>query len=162
MLDEIRVHELVASLQGVLSTPGRTVLAATALLSLLFVIQTFRTWYRLRHTPGPFLNSITPLVMTYHCFKEDISMYTYELTRKYGPLVRVQPNVVVYEDPETMRRVCSVKANFTKGLWFEFSRWDLERYSCIAMRDNESRKERKTKLLPAVRHLFFFFFFFFF
>ncbi|KAK0702761.1 cytochrome P450 [Lasiosphaeris hirsuta] len=124
-------------------------LSAIAAFALITAIQTFRAWWRLRHVPGPFLNSITPLVMTYHCFKGDITNYTHNLTVKYGQLVRVQPNVVVYNDPETFRRICSLKANYTKGLWFEFSRWDLDRYSCIAMRDNESRKDRKTKLLPA-------------
>ncbi|KAK0644013.1 cytochrome P450 [Cercophora newfieldiana] len=126
------------------------ILAYTAIgLCLWTALYVFRTWRRLSHVPGPFLNSITPLVLTYHCLKEDINTYTYELSLKYGPLVRVAPNVVAHYDPETLRRVCSVKANYTKGLWFEFSRWDLERYSCIAMRDNESRKIRKTKLLPA-------------
>ncbi|KAK5653714.1 hypothetical protein OQA88_8745 [Cercophora sp. LCS_1] len=133
--------------QSKLSSPVLSILALVV-ASAVF-LQIFVTWRRLRHIPGPFLNSISPLVMTYHCLKEDISDYSHRLTIKYGPLVRVSPNVVMYEDPETMRRVCSVKANYTKGLWFEFSRWSLERYSCIAMRDNESRKERKAKLLPA-------------
>jgi len=88
--------------------------------------------------------------MTWHCIKEDITVYTHSLTVKYGPLVRVSPNVVMYSDPDTFRRVCSVKANYTKGLWFEFSRWDLHRPSLIAMRDNESRKDRKSRLSPAV------------
>ncbi|KAH6649549.1 cytochrome P450 [Chaetomium tenue] len=150
MIEEIsHLRELLGSLQGIVATPGKAVLAATAICSLIAAIHVFRAWWRLRHIPGPFLNSITPLAMTYHCFTEDVTTYTYNLTRKYGPLVRVQPNVVVYNDPETLRRICSVKADYTKGLWFEFSRWNLERYSCIAMRDNESRKERKTKLLPA-------------
>lgn len=144
-----RSYEFLGSLQSIVATPCEAILAATTIFSLIAAIHVFRTWWRLRHIPGPFLNSITPLVMTYHCFKEDITTYTYNLTREYGPLVRVQPNVVVYDNPETLRRICSVKANYTKGLWFEFSRWHLERYSCLAMRDNESRKERKTKLLPA-------------
>ncbi|KAK3360741.1 cytochrome P450 [Lasiosphaeria hispida] len=142
MLEAIRA-------QGAPPPLASAILAVMAAFALIALIQTFCTWWRLRHIPGPFLNSITPLVMTYHCFKGDITNYTHNLTVKYGRLVRVQPNVVVYNDPETFRRVCSLKASYTKGLWFEFSRWDLDRYSCIAMRDNESRKERKTKLLPA-------------
>lgn len=126
------------------------VLASTFLVILGAVVPVIRQWYRLRHIPGPFLNSITPLVLAYHSWKEDYCTYVYRLCQEYGPLVRVTPNVVVFSDAQTFRYICSVKANYTKGLWFEFSRWDLERYSCIAMRDNESRKERKMKLLPAV------------
>ncbi|KAH6855585.1 cytochrome P450 [Chaetomium sp. MPI-CAGE-AT-0009] len=147
MVEASTARELLG-LSFLSSTSGifATLILAIATASLF---QVFRQWRRLRHVPGPFLNSITPLVLTYHCLKEDITTYTYNLTVKYGPLVRVSPTVVVHSDPETFRRVCSTKANYTKGLWFEFSRWDLERYSCIAMRDNESRKGRKTKLLPA-------------
>lgn len=143
-----RARELLGWLQPT-SRVVTLALGATVILGLVFVVRTFLTWRRLRHVPGPFLNSITPLVLTYHCLKNDVTTYTYELSLKYGPLVRIQPNVVVHYDPDTFRRVCSVKANYSKGLWFEFSRWDLNRPSCIAMRDNESRKIRKTKLLPA-------------
>ncbi|KAK4153255.1 putative cytochrome P450 E-class, group I [Chaetomidium leptoderma] len=122
---------------------------STFLLILAAVVPVIRQWYRLRHIPGPFLNSITPLVLAYHSWKEDYCTYVYRLCQEYGPLVRVTPNVMVFSDAQTFRHICSVKANYTKGLWFEFARWDLERYSCIAMRDNESRKERKIKLLPA-------------
>ena len=127
------------------------IVGSTLILILAAVVPVIRQWYRLRHIPGPFLNSITSLVLVYHSWKEDHCTYVYRLCQEYGPLVRVAPNVVVFSDGPTFRYICSVKANYTKGLWFEFTRWDLERYSCIAMRDNESRKERKMKLLPAVR-----------
>ncbi len=127
------------------------VVGLTFILILITVVPVIRQWYRLRHIPGPFLNSITSLVLVYHSWKEDHTTYVYRLCQEYGPLVRVAPTVVVFCDGPTFRYICSAKANYTKGLWFEFSRWDLKRYSCIAMRDNESRKERKMKLLPAVR-----------
>lgn len=144
------VNTAWASFQHESSVKPTTVIAALAVtVGIWLVNNLFQTWRRLSHVPGPFLNSITPLVLTYHCLKEDINTYVYNLSLKYGPLVRVSPNIVAHFDPETFRYVCSYKANYTKGLWFEFSRWDLEHYSCIAMRDNESRKERKTKLVPA-------------
>jgi len=125
-------------------------LCAFMLLLTIITIQTTRQYLRLRHVPGPFLNAITPLALTYHCLKGDVSHYTYELCRRYGPLVRVQPNVVVFSDPQTFRRICAVKSGYSKGLWFEFSRWDLDRPSCIAIRDDEGRRERKGRLLVAV------------
>ena len=130
-------------------------LCAFMLLLTIITIQTTRQYLRLRHVPGPFLNAITPLALTYHCLKGDVSHYTYELCRRYGPLVRVQPNVVVFSDPQTFRRICAVKSGYSKGLWFEFSRWDLDRPSCIAIRDDEGRRERKGRLLVAVSFLSF-------
>ncbi|KAK1828873.1 cytochrome P450 [Podospora conica] len=139
-----------ASFKDESSIKPTTVIAALAVAVGLWLVNSlFQTWRRLSHVPGPLLNSLTPLVLTYHCLKEDINTYVYNLSLQYGPLVRVSPNIVAHFDPETFRHVCSYKANYTKGLWFEFSRWDLDHYSCIAMRDNESRKERKAKLVPA-------------
>ena len=146
--------ELIGSLDRSTNLETRTlILTGSLLLVSGLLIRLFLTWQRLRHVPGPFLNSITPLVLTWHCIQEDITEYTHGLTKKYGPLVRVSPNVVMYSDPDTFRRICSVKANYTKGLWFEFSRWDLKRPSIIALRDNESRKDRKSRLSPAVSPL---------
>ena len=103
---------------GTLVLAGVLVLGITALARSLFL-----SWQRLRHVPGPFLNSITPLCLTWHCLKEDITVYTHSLAQKYGPLVRISPNVVMFSDPDTFRHICSVKANYARGLWFEFTRW---------------------------------------
>ncbi|KAK4182202.1 cytochrome P450 [Podospora australis] len=119
------------------------------LLGVFIIKPAISQWSRLRHVPGPFLNSITPLVYAWHTIRDGQAKYVYSLCQKYGPVVRVTPNTVVVSDPQTLRYFCSLKANYTKGLWAEFTRWDLKRYSCIAMRDNESRRERKKKLLPA-------------
>jgi len=153
MAQSANIGELLSSLD--LYSPSRILGTIAFTILLAISVQVSRQYYRLRHIPGPFLNALTPLVLTYHCIKGDITAYTYSLAEKYGPLVRVSPNIVMHSDPDTFRRVCSVKANYTKGLWFEFSRWSLERYSCIAMRDNESRKERKGMLMPAVSIPFF-------
>jgi len=148
------LNELIIPLQDRLSNLNfdfPTILQGTTLLlTSWYLASVFRQWWRLRHIPGPFINAITPLAYTYHSIKNDITIYTYNLTKKYGPLVRISPNVVVFSDPETFRHICSPKSGYSKGLWFEFLRWDLEHHSCITMRDDASRKERKTKLLTAV------------
>ncbi|KAK4663884.1 uncharacterized protein QC763_501940 [Podospora pseudopauciseta] len=124
-------------------------LALLFLLTTFIIIPTLIQYHRLSHIPGPLLNSLTSLVYARRTLKPGSAQYVYDLCRQYGPLVRVTPNIVVFSDAATFRYVCSHKAKYTKGLWFEFSRWDLKRWSCIAMRDNESRKERKNKLIPA-------------
>ncbi|KAM7185862.1 Cytochrome P450 [Naviculisporaceae sp. PSN 640] len=124
-------------------------LVVPVLLLIYYIINVIRQYFRLRHVPGPFLNALTPLCLTYHSLKGDMTEYVYKVAKQYGPLARIAPNIVVYTDPDTFRKICSYKAGYTKGLWFEFSRWDLNSYSCIAMRDSATRKERKNKLAPA-------------
>jgi hypothetical protein len=123
----------------------------------LYAFQTSHTYLRLRHIPGPLLNGFTPLVITYHCLRGDINTYNQRLVNKYGPLVRVTPTTVMISDAKTLAYVCSTKAGYRKGLYFEFARWSLERRSRLSMRGNEERKERKGKLGPAVSFLFFIF-----
>jgi len=79
--------------------------------------------------------------MTYHCWKEDVTNYTYYLTRKYGPLVRVQPNVFVYvSSPDKSRPIefghhaqfytldVATSATFGKPLGFLDKDGDVEKY----------------------------------
>ncbi|KAK0673559.1 cytochrome P450, partial [Cercophora samala] len=134
------------------TTTTTTLIPLTLLILLLtlFIIPTIIQYNRLSHIPGPRLNALTSLVYARRTLLPGSAQYVYDLCKEYGPLVRVTPNIVVFSDPETFRYVCSHKANYTKGLWFEFSRWDLKRWSCIAMRDNESRRDRKRRLIPAV------------
>lgn len=130
--------------------PSKILYFLPILLLTYYVTTVIRQYFRLRHIPGPFLNSLTPLCLAYHSLKGDVTEYVYKTAKEYGPLARIAPNTVVYTDPDTFRKICSYKAGYNKGLWFEFSRWDLNSYSCLAMRDSATRKERKNKLAPAV------------
>ncbi len=141
---------------GVIANTPAILKALTLALLVVYLIQVFRTWHRLRHIPGPLLNSLTPLVLSYHCVKGDVNAYHHGLAIKYGPLVRIAPNSVMISDAETLRHICSVKAGYRKGLWFEFSRWNLERPSSLSMRDNAPRKERKARMSPAVSSSFYY------
>ena len=125
-------------------------LALTLLLLTLSLLTLLQTYHRLAHIPGPLLNALTPLVVTYHCLKGDINSYNQSLVDRYGPLVRVTPTTVMISDAKTLQYVCSQRAGYRKGLWFEFARWSLERSSSLAMRGNEERKVRKGMLSPAV------------
>jgi len=136
------------------STPILTIL----ILTLATITHLYKNYLKLRHIPGPFLNAISPLPITYHTLKKDMNEYLYGLHRRYGPLVRVNPTTVLVCDAETLRYVFSTKGGFRKSEWFEFTKWDPDRYSSISMRDDEARKERKALLAPAVCILFFFFF----
>jgi len=114
-VEKMAVFELLGYFSWLAALKTRTLfLAPTLVLFVAGLLRLFFTWRRLRHVPGPFLNSITPLAMTWHGMTEDMTVYTHSLTEKYGPLVRISPNVVMYSDPDTFRRVCSVKAKLHK------------------------------------------------
>ncbi|KAM3515844.1 hypothetical protein MY11210_000615 [Beauveria gryllotalpidicola] len=45
-----------------------------------------------------------------------------DATDKYGPLVRIGPNQLVSSDPEVLRRISSVRGNYTKGRFYKAGR----------------------------------------
>ncbi|KAF6817780.1 cytochrome p450 [Colletotrichum sojae] len=89
----------------------------------------FASWYRLRHIPGPFLNSISLLPMNIMTMSGKLSFRLKELGDKYGPLVRVGPNEVLFGDADSYRAISAVRSDFTRA------------------RD-EAREELKAKLSP--------------
>ena len=61
---------------------------STILISLvgLFLLQTFRSWHRLRHFKGPFLASISPIWLVRHISGGRFHLDFMEVNQKYGML----------------------------------------------------------------------------
>ncbi|KAI8275984.1 Cytochrome P450 monooxygenase lolP1 [Colletotrichum sp. SAR11_57] len=113
---------------------------------VLLAVWYFRTWYRLRHIPGPTLNAISILPMQLMTRGGKLSFMLKELGDKYGPLVRVGPNEVLFGDADTYRKISAVRSDFTKGPWYELAKVVPDQHSLFSMRDDEQRKELRAKL----------------
>lgn len=113
------------------SGPTIVTLLAT-LATALFCLDSFRTWYRLSHVPGPFWVGITRLWLLRHSLKGRQPHAIQRLNEQYGrftityhalladvrfqgPLVRVGPNDVVSSDPEVIRRIMGARSVYVKG-----------------------------------------------
>lgn len=103
---------------GLLSPHG------TALLGLAFTaavvwwsVSTFRNWYRLSHVPGPFLASISSLWMVKNAFKGGVAPAVLNL-QQFGRLVRVGPNYLLTDDPETLRQIASARSEYYRDEWW--------------------------------------------
>ncbi|KAK2777617.1 cytochrome p450 [Colletotrichum kahawae] len=137
-------HDVFGAFEGfVLAAPSA--LAAAAALVLLAVWYS-RTWHRLRHIPGPTLNAISILPMQLMTRGGKLSFMLKELGDKYGPLVRVGPNEVLFGDADTYRKISAVRSDFTKGPWYELAKVVPDQHSLFSMRDDEQRKDLKAKL----------------
>ncbi|KAI8315315.1 Cytochrome P450 monooxygenase lolP1 [Colletotrichum sp. SAR11_59] len=75
-----------------------------------------------------------------------LSFMLKELGDKYGPLVRVGPNEVLFGDADTYRKISAVRSDFTKGPWYELAKVVPDQHSLFSMRDDEQRKELRAKL----------------
>lgn len=55
--------------------------------------------------PGPFLASITPAYRAWYAYFYPQSVLELELHKKYGPIVRIAPNVLSFSDPDVQAHV---------------------------------------------------------
>ncbi|KAH8895795.1 cytochrome P450 [Thozetella sp. PMI_491] len=135
------------------SIVGDTLRSAPILISFTCITaallaREFWSWYRLRHVPGPFPNSLSIYFMNRITMSGKMSFILRDLGDKYGPLVRVGPNEILFGDAETYRKLSSVRSTFTKSPWYEPSRIVPDQDSLFSMRPDAPRKELKAKLAP--------------
>jgi hypothetical protein len=76
-----------------------TIYSFVQIAFILTLLGLFRTWFRLRFVPGPFLAGFTDLWRTYHMFRGDYAETLLKLHERYGSLVRTGPNNISIGDP---------------------------------------------------------------
>ncbi|KAI1131564.1 cytochrome P450 [Nemania abortiva] len=127
---------------------GLAVKASCLLIASYFLASTLYQWHRLRHIPGPFFASFSYLWLGI----TDWNGKQYErdkvLGEKYGPLVRVGPNQVSTDDPETIRRMASAKNPYPRSNWYDGTRIHADSDSMFTMVDPVLHDKRKAKTAP--------------
>ena len=101
------LHEKVSSRPNAL-------LAAFAILLLASCLQLLRTYWRLRHIPGPFWAKITNFQRVYWVKTKKAHLIHQEMHEKYGEFVRFGPNMVSISDPSAIPTVYPMRAGFPK------------------------------------------------
>ena len=86
---------------------------------ILTSLQLFRTWWRLRHIPGPILASITNFQRVWWVKTKRAHLIHQEMHEKYGEVIRIGPNTVIFSNPEIIPTVYVTKPGFIKvpTLW---------------------------------------------
>lgn len=96
-----------------LLTPLNLLLAVSSLpiLSLTYQIIYYRFFHTLRHFPGPFWASVTRLWIAYHNILGDECETELSLHKKYGPVLRITPTLLLISDATKLPEVYSRQAN---------------------------------------------------
>ena len=95
------------------SLPGGVGLVIGATVAAV-VVYLFRTWWSLRHIPGPFLASITNLQRVWWVKTGKAYLHYQAVHAKYGDIVRMGPNMVSIANPEAIPTVYPIRPGFTK------------------------------------------------
>lgn len=80
----------------------------------LITFQLFRTWWRLRHIPGPFLASLTNLQRVWWVKTRHAQITHQQIHERYGAVVRFGPNMVSISDPAAIPTVYPMPPGFVK------------------------------------------------
>ena len=84
-------------------------------LGLGIILPLWRTWWRLRHIPGPFPASITNLQRMRWVETKRAHLILQQMHDKYGELVRIGPNMVSFCNPEAIPTIYPMRSGFPKG-----------------------------------------------
>ncbi|KAI0868045.1 putative benzoate 4-monooxygenase cytochrome P450 [Hypoxylon argillaceum] len=84
-------------------------------LSVAVVFQLGRTWWRLRHIPGPFPACITNFQRMSWIGTKRAHLILQDVHTKYGEVVRIGPNMVSFSNPEAIPTVYPTRAGFPKA-----------------------------------------------
>jgi cytochrome P450 len=118
------------------------------LVTVLLMSDTLRSWYRLRHVPGPNWAAFSKYWMVSASLKGNQPYAIYEANQKYGSLVRIGPNVLATDDPEVLRRMMAVHSKYTRGPWYNALRFEPGKDNLFSMRDEEAHAALRKKMAP--------------
>lgn len=122
-LKEITAYETSFILQAMSSTEATSSRVGSSLpvvplvvciLLSLVVLQLWRTWWRLRHIPGPFPASITNFQRVRWVTTKRAHLILQDMHEKYGEVVRIGPNTVTFSNPEAIPTVYTARTGFPK------------------------------------------------
>ncbi|KNG50506.1 cytochrome p450 monooxygenase [Stemphylium lycopersici] len=65
----------------------------------------FANIHPLRKVPGPWMSSATSLWIRWQRWHGKLSLEADKLMTKYGPIVRISPNIVILNDPEAVEKI---------------------------------------------------------
>ncbi|KAL4936252.1 hypothetical protein BDV06DRAFT_233587 [Aspergillus oleicola] len=93
-------------------------LAVIAFISVYISIQIiyYKCFHPLRHYPGPFWAGVTSLWSAWHIFWGTETLECWEATKKWGPVIRVEPNLLMMAESSAIPKIYHRRA--TKGNFF--------------------------------------------
>lgn len=89
------------------------ILAIISILVALF--NTFHSYMRLRHIPGPRLAALTNFVRRSWVTTGDAHQIHTDLHRQYGTVVRFGPNAIMVSQPKAIDKIYGFKTRFQKA-----------------------------------------------
>ncbi|POR38914.1 Putative cytochrome P450 [Tolypocladium paradoxum] len=114
----------------------------------VYVVVCLRDYLRLAHVPGPRWMGLTNLIMAQKSTAGRIQYDMMELSEKYGPIIRVGPNMILVSDPGVLRKMSAVRGGYRRGPFYTLIRITPGVDNVFSMRDDKLHKVLKSKMGP--------------
>ncbi|KAJ1325014.1 benzoate 4-monooxygenase [Microdochium nivale] len=119
-----------------------------SLIAVAVVARLYARWHRLRHIPGPFWWSITPIPILMVNLKGVSHEAQDELIGTYGPLVRIGSDAVLTTDYKALQKMAANKSKYVKGPWYTSFRFQVGLHHSFSETDEATHAALRTKLGP--------------
>jgi len=129
--------------------PSGTAAALLTLLLAAMIARTARAWYRLRHIPGPQLATLSPAWIIKALSSGRFHEKLLQVSREYGPLVRIGSNDLLCTEPDVLRRMSAVRSPYTKGDFYETGRIIPGYNNVVCERDETKHKALRAAMSGA-------------
>ncbi|KAI9817913.1 MAG: hypothetical protein M1832_004533 [Thelocarpon impressellum] len=129
------------------SVPAATLaLAAVALGLVVFVVQSVRSYLRLRHIQGPLLASWSQAWIVKGTLGGRMHLDLLEASEKYGALARIGPNNILTHDPDIIRRMSAVRSPYIKSDWWDGMKLDPGQDNILSQQDEAKHSALRMKM----------------
>ncbi|KAI2627187.1 cytochrome P450 [Xylaria nigripes] len=127
-------------------TLGVTALAVPSVYLVWSVISTIKSWWRLRHIPGPIFASVSYLWGYFAVTGGFMHHRLLEVQEKYGRLIRIGPNELLVGDAQSIWKMNSVRGAYGRGAWYNSMKIDPYGHHVLSERDTAKHDKRRAKL----------------
>lgn len=118
-------------------------MAACGLIACIWT--NFRSWYRLRHIPGPLHAALSAYWLAINSLKGHNNDLFIQLDEDYGGVVRVGPNMVTTSDPGTIRRMAGARSTCHRDEWYRRARFEAGIDTLFTLLHPKAHDEYKSK-----------------
>jgi hypothetical protein len=112
------------------------------------LVSTFTAWYRLRHFPGPPLAAFSYLWLARVALSGKSWAVHMQARERYGKgshLLRIAPNMLMYDDPAINRHLNSARSRYTRSDWYNPMRFDPYVHTMFSTQDTAYHDDVKAK-----------------
>ncbi|KAG6001640.1 hypothetical protein E4U21_003995 [Claviceps maximensis] len=122
------------------------VLLAMPAIAAWFAVSLYRQYKRLSHIPGPRSAGFSKWWFIRATLSGQSHLELYQVCEKYGQIARISPNDIVTCDIGLIRRMLSVRSQYTRSAWYNGMRFEPQKNNIVSMRDDATHAIMRSRM----------------